>query len=239
MSTKHKILINEVISKALPDFADQNTIDAVMRIMDNYPKVIDVENLVEYSLARLGGYKFVDEQGRDFDDIDDSDSKTSSVNVKTRKIEIGSIENKIGSLRITITNTLSIVEPVSFLYIPRDYVPIVSNKCYGKQNHKRRLQITWAEDPPKYLKSTKNGYFNKFERFRINTFEELALMTDEKFYELNPLMKLNISLLDLDLPEVPKTDPNEQMSIPCILDFVQQKILTSTEIPPTYLSEKS
>jgi hypothetical protein len=85
MSTKHKILINEVISKALPDFADQATRDAVMRIMDNYPKVIDVENLVEHALARLGGYQFVDEEGRDFNDVDDSDSKTSSVNVKTRK----------------------------------------------------------------------------------------------------------------------------------------------------------
>ena len=71
--------------------------------------IFNIERLIEESLAAVGGYDFVDEEGYDFNDIQYSDSKTVSVvnnggAKQTKVIIISSVENKIGSLRVTIYN---------------------------------------------------------------------------------------------------------------------------------------
>lgn len=239
MTTKHKILLNEIIFKILPEFQNNIVQDAILKITEKYPKSIDVENLIEYALSYCGGYNFVDEKFKDFDDSDNSDSKTGSVNIKTRRIEIIGVENKIGSLRITISNTLSTIEKISFLYIPKEYVSLVWNNCYGKNKHKKRLLITWKELSPKYLKSTRSGYFNKFEKFRLDSFESLAQMSDEKFYQLRPSMRLNTVLPVIDSDLLTKNPPNLQTSILyTAMDDLQQS-LNFEDILPIYPYEKS
>ncbi len=213
MTTKQQIMLREIIFNKLPGFNDILMQEAVLKLVEMYPTCIDVENLIEHALSHLGKYTYVDEAKRDFDDVDDSDSKTVSVNPNSGKAEILGVENKIGAIRITVFNPIS-PESTSFLYIPKDYLPILSRECFGQNVGKKRLIITWSKTRPKKYSDNRIGYFNMYEKFRLDTFKELAQMSDEKFYQLNPHLMLNALRQDCDCIPCPKTDPMLQIPIP-------------------------
>jgi len=134
--------------------------------------IFNIERLVEESLAAVGGYDFVDEDGRDFNCAHNSDSKTVSVvnngGVQQRKvIIIGSVENKIGSLRVTIYNPFK--PGIDFMYIPKKAVQklMENTGTTGNENKiKQRIRATWNPERDDY---------NKLEQYRVGSFKDLAL----------------------------------------------------------------
>jgi hypothetical protein len=236
MNTKQQTLLNGIVFGTLPGVKDNTLMQcAILELIKLYPTSISIENLVEHSLAIKGGYNFVDEACRDFDDIDNSDSKTVTVNAKTGRAEIIGLETKVGAIRITVYNPVS-TEGISFLYIPADYRPLLVRDCYGQSSGKKRLMITWSQKRPQKYKDNKVGYFNMYEKFRVDTFDELASMTDKRFYELNPQLRLSTSLPVHGSDCLPKNDPSEQKSSPCTERADLPQSQDSSETLPTSLS---
>ncbi len=160
---KHFILMRDVVCRHHPKFVKS-------RDLTNFglsqPLLFNIERLVEETLAAVGGYNFVDEDYRDFDDRNNSDSKTTTVipDGNSKTAVISSIENKIGSLRITIYNPFK--ETTDFMYIPKRHVGVLKEPCYGKNNSlKEKLRIRWNQA---------HDHYNGFEQFRVGTFQDLA-----------------------------------------------------------------
>jgi hypothetical protein len=130
-----------------------------------HPEIYNIERLTELALAKLGGYKFVDEEGYDFTDF--SDCKTTSTNAKTNKLEIGSIETKIGALRIICYNYVK--QDLDYFYVPSDKVQQVKSPCYGNNSHKQRIQASY---------NVAGDHYNKFEQYRVADFVTLAQAKD-------------------------------------------------------------
>ena len=128
------------------------------------PVLFNVEHGVEKAMADAsnGLYEFVDAVG--YDNSDFSDTKTTSVNFNTRVAEVKGIENKIGALRIVIYNPRS-HRKVDYMFIPAAAVQSLALACHGNDSHKSRLLIKY---------SANGDHYNKFEQFRISTFENLA-----------------------------------------------------------------
>lgn len=155
---KNYVLIRDIVNKYHPDFKDDPKLQAITL---KFHDVINVERLIEYTLAAVGEMEFVDEEGYDFLPCL-SDSKTVSVSRTTRRGFISSVENKVGALRITVYNPH--MDRVDFFYIPKDYVAEVKKACFGKQMFKERIMFSFSE----------NDHYNSFEKFRVSSFEELA-----------------------------------------------------------------
>lgn len=158
---KEFVLIRDVINVHHPEFRSSRKLQ---KYALETPKAFNVPFLIEECFAEVGGYNFVDETGRDFDDIVNSDSKTLTVNPTSRKAELGGIGNKIGSLRIVIYNPHTY--KTDFMYLTYDEWNYWKLPCYGRNTEdKWRLKMQW---------SAKNDDYNLFEQFRVTTFEELA-----------------------------------------------------------------
>ena len=137
----------------------------------DHPEIFNVERLIEESLADVGGYDFVDEDGRDFNDPDDSDSKTVTVvnNSKTKNNKVFIIQNvqtKKGSLRVTCYNPFS--NKVDCFYIPRQAVKWLKENDGAKSRESgvcERIRATWNEG---------KDHYNKLELYRVQNFVKLA-----------------------------------------------------------------
>jgi len=125
------------------------------------PDIFNIERLVEESLAAVGPYEFVDQDGYDFTDL--SDSKTTTINANTRTGTIGSVETKIGALRITAYNPFK--ESADYFYVSKRDMKYVKSPCYGVNDHKERILFKWSE---------KGDTYNMFEDYRVKSFEDLA-----------------------------------------------------------------
>jgi hypothetical protein len=123
--------------------------------------IFNIERLIEESLAAVGPYEFVDEEGYDFTDL--SDSKTTTVNANTRVAEIGSVETKIGALRITAYNPFK--GSADYFYVSKRDMKYVKSPCYGNNNHKERIKFTYSK---------RGDAYGMFEDYRVKSFEELA-----------------------------------------------------------------
>ena len=163
-NTKNHVLIRDIISKYHPDFITNYPLSKWS--LAN-PHKLNIEGLIEETLAAVGGYDFVDEDGYDFNDSCKSDSKTTSVNIKTRVVEVKNIENKIGALRITIFNPLK--DGVDFMFIPSEHRVNLSRACYGTSLFKERLLMRW---------SNTLDHYNTFDQFRMPTFTDMARAND-------------------------------------------------------------
>ena len=73
---KHSIFMEQIVCKYHPDFVKSKDLQEYGK---KYPEIFNIERLIEESLSAVGGYDFVDEDGRDFNCPYDSDSKTVSV----------------------------------------------------------------------------------------------------------------------------------------------------------------
>ena len=156
--SKELVFIREIISKYHPKFT--HSID-LKRTGIESPEIFHVERLIEETLACVGNMQFVDAEGYDFLP-DFSDSKTVSVNAKSRYAEITGVENKIGALRITVYNTFT--NCADFFFVPKNDLDQIKLACYGKNSFKERVRFRYNE----------KGHYNYFEDFRVDTFEQLA-----------------------------------------------------------------
>lgn len=158
--SKNYVLMRDVICKYHPEFKKSKDLQ---KYGLKHPDIFNCERLVEEALAATGGYNFVDESGRDFDCPDNSDSKTVSVQPSSKVVEVASVENKIGSLRITIYNQFT--QNLHFMYIPHKSLSVLKLPCYGKNQFKERLLMKWNES---------GNHYNSFQRFIVPDFKALA-----------------------------------------------------------------
>lgn len=126
------------------------------------PERFNIERLIEETLAAVGPYRYVDEEGYDFTDY--SDSKTTTINANTRVGTIGSVETKIGALRITAYNPFK--DAADFFYVSKRDLKYVKSPCYGVNDHKERILFTYT---------AKGDTYNTFDDYRVKDFRELAL----------------------------------------------------------------
>ena len=164
--------MRDIVVKYHPDFTCSRY---VRNLGLRKPELFNIERLVEESLAATGGYNFVDEPGRDFDDPANSDSKTVSVvsNSNTRPSYVFSIHNvdtKIGSLRVSVFNPWK--DSVDYMYLPKlavDYWQ-ENDGTRGTANvTKQRIRTTWT---------AATDHYNKLEDYRVGSFTELAQRFD-------------------------------------------------------------
>ena len=156
--SKSLVLMRDVICIYHPEFRNSPDLRAYGI---KHPDIFNVERLIEESLAAVGPYRFVDEEGYDFTDF--SDSKTTTINANTRTGTIGSVETKIGALRITAYNPFK--QSADYFYVSKRDMKYVKSPCYGNNDHKERILFRWTE---------KGDNYNMFEDYRVRSFEELA-----------------------------------------------------------------
>jgi len=162
--SKNLVLMRDVITKTHPAFkASADLVSYGIK----HSEIFNCERLIEESLAVEGGYDFVDEDGYDFNDAYRSDSKTVTVipDGKSKTAVVGSVENKIGSLRITIYNPFK--GSLDFMYIPYRRWQGLKEQCYGRSGgSKEKLRIRWNQA---------NDYYNGgFDEFLVKDFKALA-----------------------------------------------------------------
>jgi hypothetical protein len=158
--SKSLVLMRDVICVYHPEFINS---EDLRKFGVKNPDIFNVERLVEESLAAVGHYNFVNATGYDFLP-DFSDSKTATVATYDNVMAIGSIESKIGALRVTIYNPHK--QSLDYMFMPFKDWKKYKECSYGKNEHKERLRTRWNQ---------KNDHYNSFEQFRVKTFEELAL----------------------------------------------------------------
>jgi hypothetical protein len=162
--SKELVLMRDVIVKYHPEFVNSRTL---RRIGLEQPSRFNIPFLIEEALAHVGNMQFVDADGYDFLP-DYSDSKTVSVNPLRYSLEINSVENKIGALRITAYNPLKGANgSTDFFFVPQKDLQNLKRDCYGVSSHKERLVWSYSK---KY-----NDDYGFMEDYRLKDFEELAM----------------------------------------------------------------
>ena len=156
--SKSLVLMRDVICVYHPSF---NSSRDLQKFGLEMPERFNIERLIEETLAAVGPYHYVDEEGYDFTDY--SDSKTTTINANTRVGTIGSVETKIGALRITAYNPFK--EAADFFYVSKRDLKYVKSPCYGVNDHKERIVFTY---------SSKSDAYGMFEDYRVKDFRELA-----------------------------------------------------------------
>jgi hypothetical protein len=156
--SKSLVLMRDVICIYHPEFRASRDLRAYGM---KHSSIFNIERLVEESLAAVGPYEFVDQEGYDFTDL--SDSKTTTINANTRVGTISSVETKIGALRITAYNPFK--ESADYFYVSKRDMKYVKSPCYGNNDHKERILFKY---------STKGDAYGMFEDYRVKSFEELA-----------------------------------------------------------------
>ncbi len=176
MSKQH-LFLTEIAFKHLPEFQDKVLQHHYLKLVGSYPKTFNVEHLAELALAKLGNYPHVDAKYYDFKDTDLTDCKTVST-TRTNRIYLSGIDKKIGSLRIVIYNASE--NRLDYMYIPFQEWKKLAKKCFGQNTSgKTRLMMSWSPEKKSY---------NMYDIYRISSFEELANMSDSKFYQKYPGM---------------------------------------------------
>ena len=158
--SKQLVLMRDVICKYHPRFRKSADI---RRFGLKQPEHFNIERLIEESLAAVGDYEFVDEEGYDFSDY--SDSKTTSINSSDYTATISNVECKIGSLRIVAYNPFN--NASDYFFVPKDEVHTITRACYGKSAGRERIVFAYSR---KY-----HDNYLSFERYRVKSFKELAL----------------------------------------------------------------
>ena len=157
--SKSLVLMRDVICVYHPSF---NSSPDLQKFGLEMPERFKIERLIEETLAALGPYRYVDEEGYDFTDY--SDSKTTTINANTRVGTVGSVETKIGALRITAYNPFK--ESADYFYVSKRDLKYVKSPCYGVNDHKERIVFSYSK---------KGDNYGIFEDYRVKDFRELAL----------------------------------------------------------------
>jgi len=170
---KDSVLINEVLLDHHPLFIDNSEFAEYAK---DYPDKFRTEKFIEEALEFRGnGYKFVDEELRDYDD--DSDVKTGTISdlgVWTHTCELAGVVTtsggyKKGDIRGVLYNKNN--NQVYYMYFPKDvWTKMIDFHCSGFG----RLRFQWNERDDKFYDGGKS-----IEQYRCHTFEELAQKSPE------------------------------------------------------------
>ena len=177
---KNRLILEKICFPYLPDMFPT---EASRRLALAHPNAYNVEHLVELALSEVGGYPFVDAEGYDFTDEDYSDSKTCTLRIRDNTFTIGKIENKIGSFRIVVYNEIK--DDLDYIYLTSQGVCDWTERNFLKKKPwEERVRTSYTESTDSY---------NKLEKYRVNTFVELAEMSDAKFdeYDRNKIEPLD------------------------------------------------
>ena len=156
--SKNLVLMRDVICIYHPEFRKSRDLQSYGL---KHPDIFNVERLIEESLSAVGNYLLVDREGYDFSDY--SDSKTTTVNLNSRVGTVGSVETKIGALRITAYNPFK--NAADYFFVSRQDLKYVKSPCYGVNDHKERIKFTYSK---------KSDSYGMFEDYRVDNFKELA-----------------------------------------------------------------
>ena len=186
--SKSELILRDVICEHHPDVAGNKSVITFLRKHVNW---INVEAMVEETMAHVGGYKFVDAAHYDFSD--GTDSKTTSVQPSARKkygssttgylCEIGGIGNigdnsqvKTGALRVILYNPHK--QCLQYYFIPnKDMLNLMRYHSSGY-----RITTTWN------IKHDRNS---KLDNFEVTDFETLAkLPADYTFPKKNNFLEM-------------------------------------------------
>ncbi len=170
---KHYRILEEI---CFPNFPGVWPTKASRDIALANPHFFNIEHLVEQAMADIGGYKWVDQVGYDFNDKDLSDAKTCTLRRHDNGLSINKIESKVGSFRIVVYN--EITDSLDYFYLTKlGRESYVERGYLKKDRNQERIRATFTESRDSY---------NKLEKFRVKSFTELAKMTDAKMEKKHP-----------------------------------------------------
>lgn len=177
--SKTSAILQEIVFKHHPAFKNNS---ASRLLFETLHEVVNVERLVEQTMAHVGGYNFVDGHGYDFDDGEalgcpNSECKTASIwpnpipkgNRNSYKLEVSNVcrtgpqgGEKCGALRIVLYNSVN--HTLHYYFIPKLYwqnmITIHPTSGIGK------IVATW---------NSVTNTCNKLDPFEVDSFESLAM----------------------------------------------------------------
>lgn len=137
-------------------------------------KSFNIPYLVEkaFEIASGGLYECINTDGYDFTDF--SDAKTVSITDQKRTVfELTAVENKVGALRIVCYNECR--DRLHYFYIPYNAWQEWVESDYRKSHpNGKRIRSYYSKGTDQY---------KRLDPFRYNTFEEIAKLTDDKYYQ--------------------------------------------------------
>ena len=169
---KATVLFNEVIAKYHPDIS---TNPEIRDFLASRIQWLNIEALIEQTMAAVGGYNFIGGAHRDFSD--GTECKTGSVapkpsvsSVNSYMVRITNIESCAGttkgSIRAVIYNPHT--QTCDYYYIPKSDLNTVLRLTHGNgPGTEKHLHATWNK------KTNKN---NKLDPYQVENFQTLAIM---------------------------------------------------------------
>jgi hypothetical protein len=180
---KSKTLYHTIIREYHPSIANSTEVKS---FMDTHWGWMNIEKMIEETMAAVGGYEFVDGEHHDFSDL--TECKTGSIKINPQQntnncysVRITNIESGAGitkgSIRAVIYNPHT--DACMYYYIPASHL-------------NTKIKLTFLNGPGtiKNIDATWNSNtnrINKLEQYRVTTFTELCTMTDEIFLETEML----------------------------------------------------
>lgn len=165
LAAKTKKIFKEVIFKYNDDFSNEK----FLNLVDAHPSIFNIEHLVELTMAKVGGYKFIDAEHCDFSD--GSECKTGGVRPNAEKGPVHRVEIsntispggtvKAGDLRTVIYN--AVTDSLEYFFIPKDNIFGMSN--LHPTTGMGRIFATYNRDKKQ---------IRKLESFRCMDFEKLC-----------------------------------------------------------------
>lgn len=161
-------LFKEIVNKYHPSFSGKEKLEEVIR----FPKIYNIEHLIELTMAYVGNYEFTDRAHFDFSD--GSECKTASIAYNptapgrnTYKVEISNMVSpggtqKSGNIRVVVYNPHG--KSVKYYFIPNNMIHSL-NINYHPTTNVGRVVATWN--------SIKDS-IQKLDVYEVKTFEELA-----------------------------------------------------------------
>jgi hypothetical protein len=169
---KATVLFNEVIAKYHPDIS---TNPEIRDFLASRLEWLNIEALIEETMAAVGGYKFVDGAHHDFSD--GTECKTGSVapnpsvsSENSYMVRITNIESCAGttkgSIRAVVYNPHT--QTCNYYYIPESDLNTVLKLTHGNgPGTIKNLYATWNK---------KTNKINKLDPYQVKNFQTLATM---------------------------------------------------------------
>jgi hypothetical protein len=169
--SKSNLILEEVILKHNDKCKTNDSLQTFLR--ENID-IIKIERLVEYTMAEVGGYDFIDSSHCDFSD--GTECKTASVRqnpvkntpaCKSHTIEISNVSSaggnlKSGALRVVLYNP--ILYKLKYYFIPNEDILNLGYNCHPTTGI-GRLYATW---------NSSLDECRKLDKYEVETFEALA-----------------------------------------------------------------
>ena len=167
---KTKSLFYEITNSQMPELAGMTVKD----LIDQYPKLFNIEHGIELSMAKAGGYEFTDDSHKDFSD--GSECKTASVSPNpmvpgrnSHYLEISNVLGrsgvmKSGDIRVVIYNPNPTSKKITYLLIPNE---VLHEGTFVKRTKSGgSIQGSWN--------SKKDTLCPKLQKYEVASFSEVS-----------------------------------------------------------------